>query len=288
MTFIAWNKGKIWKPENYETTATLLPHNSCSYLVNSVHDYFAETDWYLQISQHQGSLKHENFTVSYHSYRTSLPLPQTFCSYSYILVVHFAASPIWGLQKLRLVGMLAYHFTFLISNVSNSTYFEWGCFKLARIWLVPLSFAQTFVIYANLNESFSICPDDSNCTQVWTKLFQLPKYDSGCWTLPKCFWLYANSKNLHNTQIGMKLFEIHQNWVKLFEVPPKWIKLFEVTQHWMKMFCLTQLWMELLPFGQSRLVSWNLFKFFQFMETFLISPKFGWSCPNLLKFHWVC
>jgi len=32
-----------------------------------------ETDWHLQISQHQASLKHENFTLSYHSCTTLLP-----------------------------------------------------------------------------------------------------------------------------------------------------------------------------------------------------------------------
>ena len=31
-----------------------------------------ETDLHLQISQHQAHLKHENFTVSYHSYPTLL------------------------------------------------------------------------------------------------------------------------------------------------------------------------------------------------------------------------
>jgi len=46
-----------------------------------------ETDLHLQISQHQSSLKQANFTLSCH---TTL-LPQTFCSFSYILVVHFAA-----------------------------------------------------------------------------------------------------------------------------------------------------------------------------------------------------
>jgi len=33
-----------------------------------------ETDLHLQISQHQARLKHENFTVSYLSYPTLLPL----------------------------------------------------------------------------------------------------------------------------------------------------------------------------------------------------------------------
>jgi len=44
---------------------------------------------HLQISQHQARLKHENFTVSYHSYPTLLP--QNISSYSSILVVHFTA-----------------------------------------------------------------------------------------------------------------------------------------------------------------------------------------------------
>jgi len=40
---------------------------SWSYVVNSGHEYFAETVSHLQISQHQASLKHKNFTLSYHS-----------------------------------------------------------------------------------------------------------------------------------------------------------------------------------------------------------------------------
>jgi len=67
-----------------------------------------ETDLHLQISQHQVSLKHENFILSYH---TTHYYRKTFCSYSYILVVHFTASTIWGLQKLELVGMMSYHYS---------------------------------------------------------------------------------------------------------------------------------------------------------------------------------
>jgi len=40
---------------------------SCSYVVNFIHEYFMETDLYLHVSQHQASLKQENFTLSYHS-----------------------------------------------------------------------------------------------------------------------------------------------------------------------------------------------------------------------------
>jgi len=67
-----------------------------------------ETDLHLQISQHQASLKHENCTLSYHSYATLLP--QNILQLLYILVVHFTASPIWDLQKLELVGMVSYHY----------------------------------------------------------------------------------------------------------------------------------------------------------------------------------
>jgi len=42
------------------------------------------TDLHLQISQHQARLKHENFTVSYHSYPTPYYYRKTFCK-------HFAA-----------------------------------------------------------------------------------------------------------------------------------------------------------------------------------------------------
>jgi len=44
-----------------------------SYVVNFIREYFMETDLHLQTSQHQPSLKHEKFTLSYHSYTTLLP-----------------------------------------------------------------------------------------------------------------------------------------------------------------------------------------------------------------------
>jgi len=85
---------------------------SCSYVVSSSHEYFMETDLHSQISQHQARLKHENFTVSYHSYPHYYR--KKFCSYSYILVVHFTASSIRALQKLELVGIVSYHYMFQI------------------------------------------------------------------------------------------------------------------------------------------------------------------------------
>jgi len=59
MKFIAWNKRKVWKPKQYEITATLQPHNT----------YYRR-----------------KFTASYHSFTTLLP--QKFCSCSYIHVQH--------------------------------------------------------------------------------------------------------------------------------------------------------------------------------------------------------
>jgi len=43
------------------------------YAIHCILLFFLSTDLHLQILQHQARLKHENFTVSYHSYPTLLP-----------------------------------------------------------------------------------------------------------------------------------------------------------------------------------------------------------------------
>ena len=103
---------------------------------------------------------------------------KTFCGYSYILVAHCTASTIWGLQILGLVGMVSYHYMLPIFNkvVSVGPILIWAVVICSNIYNI-----------CNLNDTLPICPDGSNCTQVWMKLFQLPKYDQGCWNLPKCF-----------------------------------------------------------------------------------------------------
>jgi len=58
------------KPQLHHHHAT---YYSCSYVVNFIHEYFMETYLHLQISQHQASLKHENFTLSNHNYTALLP-----------------------------------------------------------------------------------------------------------------------------------------------------------------------------------------------------------------------
>jgi len=107
---------------------------------------------------------HYRITATPHYYR------KTFCSYSYILVVHFTASTIWGLQKLGLVGMVSYHFPNFKMFLTLPK-FECKLFQLAQFWFGRLRFAQIFIIYANLNDTLPIWPDVSNCTQAWMKLF---------------------------------------------------------------------------------------------------------------------
>jgi len=128
MKFIAWNKRKIWKPKQYEITPTFYytTHYRCSYMVNSVHEYFAETDSHLQISQHQASLKHENFTESYHSYTTLLP--------QNILQLHFSCT-LYSINNLRFTKIRVNWNGGLPLHVPNFKLFlslhkfEWGCFN---------------------------------------------------------------------------------------------------------------------------------------------------------------
>jgi len=152
---------------------------SSSYVVYSVHEYFVEADSHLHISQHQASLKQENFTVSYHSYTTLLPQKILH------LQLHFSCTLCsinnLGLQKFGLVGMVSYHCMFLIFK----------CFQLYPNLNEVVSIGPNLIcvvvicpnIYniCNLNETLPICPDCSNCTQVLMKLFQLTKYDQSCW-----------------------------------------------------------------------------------------------------------
>jgi len=79
MQFIAKNKRQICKPKHYHYAT----YYSCSYVVNFMHACFMETDLHLQISQHQASLKQENFTLSYHRYTTAKHFAATATFYLY-------------------------------------------------------------------------------------------------------------------------------------------------------------------------------------------------------------
>ena len=165
--------------------------------------------------------------------------------------------------------------------------FEWGCFSCPKFHL-----GCCFYSICKSAWNSSNLPDGSNSTQVWMKLFQLPNIVEAVRIFPNVSnCMQISTQHLYTTQIGMKLFEVHLKWIKLFELPQNWIKLFEVTQNWLKMlkiFHLAKFEWSYCYLTRVGLVCWNLSKFFQFMKTFLTSPKFEWSCPNLPKFHWDC
>jgi len=150
-------------------------------------------------------------------------------------------------------------------------------FQLTQVWFGLLQFTQMFM-------------------QIWMNLFYftqifpiVPKFEWNCFNCPnsiEAFGIYPNVSVLYPNYI--EAFVYYPIGIKMFEVDQNWIKLFEVTQIGMKLFHLAQIWMELMPFRKVDFVCWNLPKFFQFMEIFLISHKLEWSCSNLLKFDWGC
>jgi len=130
MQFIAWNK------RNYENLNSIksqlhyyhATYYSCSYVVNSIHEYFMETDLLLQISQHQARLKHNNFTVSYHSNPTLLP--QNILQ----LQLHFSCT-FYSINNLRFAKIRVSWNVELPLHVPNFKMFltppkfEWSCFS---------------------------------------------------------------------------------------------------------------------------------------------------------------
>ena len=121
--------------------------------------------WNTKISQY-------HITATPHYYR------KTFCSYSYILVVHFTASTIWGTTvRVSWNGELPLH----VPNFKmclTLPKFEWSCFSWSnfdlgwcnllrylqymQIWMSLFKFAQT-VLYPSLNEALSMA-------QIWSRL----------------------------------------------------------------------------------------------------------------------
>jgi len=157
----------------------------------------------LKTSQHETNLKQENVTVSTH------------IIYNYIFVVtaakHLPASTIWCPQKLRVARMVGYYCMFLSCNISKFTQFWMRFYQLTQIWFGLLQFTQMLIIYANLNQPLHPYRDLSNSAQVGMKLFQIPKFDWGCWNysnVSNC--VQISMKHLHITHTGMKLFHLVQ------------------------------------------------------------------------------
>jgi len=124
-----------------------------------------------------------------------------------------------------------------------------------------------------------------------------------CWNIKKQEKTLKNTKNIKHNKKHQKH---EKNMNENITTTQKYEKYFTITQKNMKNTKHTgrggrvgkpQLhWLlRLLPLKtvQFQTLTWpppftTLPKFFQFMETFLTSHKFEWSCPNLLKFHWDC
>jgi len=54
------------------------------------------------------------------------------------------------------------------------------------------------------------------------KVFQLPNMIEAVGIFPNVSnCMQISMKHLYITQIGLRLFEVHQKWIKLFEVLPK-------------------------------------------------------------------
>ena len=152
----------------------------CSYIVNSVHEYFAVTDSHLQISQHQASLKHENFTESYHSYTTLLP--QNIVQ----IQLHFSCTPC-SINKLRFTKIRGSWNGGLPLHVPNWKMlltlpkFEWGSFHRPKIWFGLLESVQMFPRVCKFKLSSCILPK-----MKWSCLkFYKAKFNEAVWSYPK-------------------------------------------------------------------------------------------------------
>jgi len=127
-------------------------------------------------------------TSQYHITATPHYYRKTF--YSYILVVHFTASTIWGLQKLGLVGMVSYHYIFQILK----------CF-----WRYP-----------NLNEVLSVGPILIWAVVICSYIYNICKSDWRFSNLPKWFWLYQSlNETLSIAKIWSRLLEFAQMFLSV-------------------------------------------------------------------------
>jgi len=133
---------------------------------------------------------------------------KTLCSY--ILVVNFTASTILGLQKLVLVGMVAYQNMFVIIKcfylhpnlnevVSIGSNLIWAAvicpniFTTSRmqIWMKLFQFAQMVPIvpsrfnYPNMSAAVGICPNASNFMQIWMKVLYIAHIEIKLFEVPQ-------------------------------------------------------------------------------------------------------
>ena len=220
-----------------------------------------ETDLHLQISQHQARFKHENFTVSYHSYLTFLP--QNILQ----LQLHFSCT-LYSINNLRFTkirvcwnGELPLHVPDF-KMFPTLPKFEWSCFSWSNFDSSCCNFLKYLWLYANLNDTFPICP---NCTHVWMMLFQLPNYDQDL-EFAQMFLSVCNFK-----WSGCISFELEWSCLKLPKIEWRCSTWSDVEWSYC---CLARV----------DLVCWKLSKFFQFMEK--LHPNLNRVvpvCSNFIK-----
>jgi len=134
MQFIARNKRKIWKPKQYKITAILPLRNILQLQLRSwFYSWILHGNRLALANLTTSSLKHENFTLSYHSYVTLL---QNILQ----LQLHFSCT-LYSINNLRFTkirvswnGELPLHM-FLIIKCFNSTHIWMELFQLAQFWV---------------------------------------------------------------------------------------------------------------------------------------------------------
>jgi len=155
----------------------------------------------------------------------------------------FTASTIWGLQKLGSIGMVGYHYMFLILK----------CF------LVHPNLNEIVSIGSNLIWTGVICPNIYNISrmQIWKKLLNLPRWFQLCPSLNEAIWI---------TQIWLKLLEPDQMFVIVYKF--KW-RTFKLPKLKWSCWKLPKLNSYLkLPKIERRCSTW---------------PKFEWSYCHLAR-----
>jgi len=118
----------------------------CSYVVNSIHEHFMETEFHLQVLQHQERLKHKNFTVSYHSYPTLLP--QNILQ----LQLHFSCA-FYSINNLRFTkNWVSWNgeLPLQVPNFKNST----------QIWMKLFQLVQFWFGFCNCSNIYNICKSE--------------------------------------------------------------------------------------------------------------------------------
>ena len=178
---------KTWTVWNYSYFKYHTKYYRCSYVVNSVHESFAETVSHCKSHNTKQVLKHENFTVSYHSHSTLLP--QNILQ----LQEHLTCTPC-NINNLRFTKIRVRWNGGLPLHVPNFKLFltllkfEWVCSIWPKFDSGCCNLPRWFQMYPSLNEVVSI-------TEIWLRLLEFAQMFLIVWKfkwstciLPKSEW----------------------------------------------------------------------------------------------------